>query len=289
MYIIAGCEIIKKNLTVGEFTMINAYFSLLLTQIRYFFNLGKKYQDAKSSYDRIEELLHIPKESNGNQVVDQINEITLDDISFRYDLNSTMLLEKVSYKFEKGKIYGISGVNGVGKSTLINILIGIINEDVSGEVKYGSNKLQDMDMYEVRREHIAVMSQEFESGFDVTVSDLLCANYPGFGQDGIDKSLKQIGDLNLLFDNEMSLADLWRKRIKDLSGGEKQKVSLVWCFLKDADVLILDEPTANMDRKSIEVVKRILKDMVKEKIIIVVSHDKSLFEVCDKQIDLSSN
>lgn len=84
MYIIAGCEIIKKNLTVGEFTMINAYFSLLLTQIRYFFNLGKKYQDAKSSYDRIEELLHIPKESNGNQVVDQINEITLDDISFRY-------------------------------------------------------------------------------------------------------------------------------------------------------------------------------------------------------------
>lgn len=177
----------------------------------------------------------------------------------------------------------------MGKSTLINILIGIINEDVSGEVKYGSNKLQDMDMYEVRREHIAVMSQEFESGFDVTVSDLLCANYPGFGQDGIDKSLKQIGDLNLLFDNEMSLADLWRKRIKDLSGGEKQKVSLVWCFLKDADVLILDEPTANMDRKSIEVVKRILKDMVKEKIIIVVSHDKSLFEVCDKQIDLSSN
>ena len=79
------------------------------------------------------------------------------------------------------------------------------------------------------------------------------------------------------------------KKDKRFIRRRKTEVSLVWCFLKDADVLILDEPTANMDRKSIEVVKRILKDMVKEKIIIVVSHDKSLFEVCDKQIDLSSN
>ncbi len=82
MYIIAGHEIIEKNLLVGEFTMINAYFSLMLTQIRYFFNLGKKYQDAKSSYDRIDELMQIPKENNGNQCIEHIDEITLNNKSY---------------------------------------------------------------------------------------------------------------------------------------------------------------------------------------------------------------
>ena len=289
MYIIAGHEIIEKNLLVGEFTMINAYFSLMLTQIRYFFNLGKKYQDAKSSYDRIDELMQIPKENNGNQCIEHIDEITLNNISFRYDPNSPMLLEKISYKFKKGNVYCISGVNGVGKSTLINILIGIINEDVIGEVKYGSLKLQDIDIYETRKEHIAFLSQEFDPGFDVTVLELLHDNCPDFGHESINKSLEQMGDLNLLFDKELKSANLWRKKIKDLSGGEKQKVGLLWCILKDTDVLILDEPTANIDKEGIEIVKQILKNMLQEKITIVISHDKSVIEICDKQIDLSKN
>ena len=98
-----------------------------------------------------------------------------------------------------------------------------------------------------------------------------------------------MGNLNLVFDKELKSANLWRKKIKDLSGGEKQKVGLLWCILKDTDVLILDEPTANIDKEGIEIVKQILKNMLQEKITIVISHDKSVIEICDKQIDLSKN
>ena len=85
VYIVAGYEIVGCNLTVGEFTTINIYLGMIINQVKYFFNLGKKYQDAKTSFDRILELYNIPEEINGKIKLLEIGNIQLKEIKFSYD------------------------------------------------------------------------------------------------------------------------------------------------------------------------------------------------------------
>lgn len=281
MYIIAGYEIVQNNLTVGEFTMINMYFGMITSQVRYFFNLGKKYQDAKSSFDRIRELENIPEEKNGTNILRNINNIELKGIEFQYENCSQMMYKNFNYMFEKGKIYGIKGENGVGKSTLINIMIGIINEKVGGEIFYNCFSIDKLNIYWLRKEKIAVMSQEFNASFDETVMDIFSEINSKF-----QKDLLNSNTVKDLFGDEKSFGEIMQKRIKDLSGGEKQKVSFIWCLSKNADFLIFDEPTANVDWRGVEIIKKELSKWACEKIILVVSHDNELLEICNDVIKL---
>lgn len=96
-------------------------------------------------------MLQEEKELNGYEIISHINKIKVEKISFQYGESS--LIKNFSYDFHKGKVYIIVGDNGTGKSTLVNLIIGIYNDYYSGNIYYDSHEIKTLNMYDAREKN----------------------------------------------------------------------------------------------------------------------------------------
>ncbi|TCO59159.1 ABC transporter ATP-binding protein [Caldanaerobacter subterraneus] len=283
IFFVGGMEIINGNLTIGDFTIISSYFSMMIGSVGYFLNLGKSYQDALISYDRLRQILDEPQEINGTIRLEGIETIELRNVSFAYD-NSKKIIHDFNYEFEKGKIYCIVGDNGAGKSTLINVILGILVNYYSGEIYYNSIEIKELDMYYIRRKIIGVTEQEPKLVNDTIINNLIYG-VEVYDYKTIDKLLK---DLNVDIDKfHEGLNTKLNEASSNISGGEKLKIAIARTFLKDPDVIVLDEPTSALDVVSIEKLKSMLTALKKEKIILIVTHNQEFLNIADEVIDLN--
>lgn len=145
--IVGGTSIINKTMSIGEFTIINAYLNLIQKNIRYFLNLGKGYQDAYAAYIRIKELLDLQEETNGYIIKNEISCIKVNRLEHLF------LKNKANVFFEKNKIYGLIGDNGVGKTSLLKLLIGVFSDNTSGNIEYDGIDIKQFNMYEMRNKY----------------------------------------------------------------------------------------------------------------------------------------
>ena len=283
IFFVGGMEIINGNLTIGDFTIISSYFTMMIGSVGYFLNLGKSYQDALVSYDRLRQILDEPQEINGTIRLESIETIELINVSFAYD-NSKKIIHDFNYEFEKGKIYCIVGDNGTGKSTLINVILGILVNYYSGEIRYNSIEVKELDMYYIRRKIIGVTEQEPKLVNDTIINNLIYG-VEIYDYKTIDKLLK---DLNVNIDKfHEGLNTKLNEASSNISGGEKLKIAIARTFLKDPDVIVLDEPTSALDVVSIEKLKSMLTALKKEKIILIVTHNQEFLNIADEVIDLN--
>lgn len=253
----------------------------MLSVISYYLNIGKSFQDSKSSFERIQELLNISEELNGEVFLENIDKIELKDITFKYGDNP--ILSNFNYSLKKGKIYYIKGHNGTGKSTLLNIIIGLIKEFESGSVYYNNIDMKELDIYKIRRELFSVVPQEYiledaeleEILNNITEARELKSNlqYKGV-MDDVHKLIKKIN------------IKVSKNEKNTYSGGENQKLSIVKAILKKSEVLIMDEPTSALDIEGTEILKEILMKLKVDKIIILISHEESMEEISDMILDL---
>lgn len=271
-------EVLNKKMTVGNFIAISSYFSMLLGSISYFANLGKSYQDTLISYNRIKEILNIEVEDNGLEHVNNILQIKFNNVEFSY--KNKEIIYDFTYQFKYGKIYCIVGENGSGKSTLINLMIGLLHK-YKGNIYYNSIDIRQLDAYWIRKKFIGITEQE-----PILINDTIKQNIT-YGLDKVDtndiyywcKKFKLYDFINTLPNKFDTIIN---ERSNNISGGEKQKISLVRTFIKNPNVIILDEPTSALDQMSINGLKSILKDLKSNKIIIIVTHDSSLFDISDE-------
>ena len=152
-------------MTIGEYSIVNVYFSSLLFLIKYYFSIGKEYQDVKSSIDRINNILSIKVEENNNKCVEQIENIKFSNLSIKKLFNK-------SGEFNKGKIYVVIGKNGSGKTTFLKGIIGI-TKDLTGKIFYSGHDINMLDLYKLRKKHISVMLQNEKVPY-MTVEEYLC-------------------------------------------------------------------------------------------------------------------
>jgi len=156
--LLGGALILNQTITIGEFILITFYTNICLTYSEYFLKLGQEYQHAKISFDRIEEILSIQDEKNGEINFDKINKIKINGLKFGY-LNSKILFSDFSYEFEEGQIYCLKGKNGEGKSTFIDLLLGL-DYDFEGSIEYNSSNIKELNMISLRKHQISVIVQE---------------------------------------------------------------------------------------------------------------------------------
>ena len=143
-----GILVIENRITIGEFTILNTYFTLILSATKYFVDLGRSYQQILVSVNRIEELMQVDTEANGLIIPSAINSVKIENLSFSF--NERHLIQNLSYKFEKGNIYCLIGENGCGKSTLLNLLSNIY-QIRNGKVSYNNEDIRNIDMYHLRK------------------------------------------------------------------------------------------------------------------------------------------
>ncbi len=189
-------------------------------------------------------------------------------------------LNLVTYKFEVGKFYAIMGESGSGKSTLINIL-GLMDEATKGSVfldGVDTSKCSDDELCKLRNEKIGFVFQNFYLNNKLTaLENVLLPMYIN-GNVDLNKAKDLLKTFNVL-DRESHYP-------YELSGGEQQRVSLARALVNNPKYILADEPTGNLDSKNEDEVFNYLKDISKDKCVIVVSHNEKIKNYVDKVVYL---
>lgn len=275
---IGGYRVGMQMLSLGFFTAINTYFNMLIHSISYFLNLANTYQDAIISLERIKRILHLPNASTGTLRANKVMNIIIQDLQIEYD--KKVILNKCHFCFEKGKIYGIVGHNGCGKSTFLNTLIGLCMGEYSGKILYSGMDINLLDMNTLRREIISYLEQE------PVMLNMPVDEYLSLGIDNTADSEKKQAALLEMFDVKYLMHRQINENGSNLSGGEKKKLCLARVLSKNSQVLILDEPTSALDNDSIQKLSDYLKAQKRDYVTIIVSHDSHILQACDHIIEL---
>lgn len=276
MFIFGGIQIIYGKMSIGEFLMINSYFSLMLKSVKYFANIYKSYQDASSSYSRVTEFLQTPEMSNGNMEITQIQTIDIDKLSYRFTSQNgeLKLFNDLSYSMAKGNVYAIVGANGSGKSTLLKILAGLYESE--NAIYINNHPLFHINMDVVRQELYSIVPQKLlvPSG---TVQSYL-AETLAVPKQSVSATLEGSCELKSYAESIILLLD---NECKTLSGGELRKLHLWLAVNKRSNVLFLDEPSTGLDEKSKEDLIDYLRGDPLHRIIVVMTHDSDMIKAAD--------
>jgi len=201
------------------------------------------------------------------------NFIQLSNISKNFDnLKKIKVLQKISYKFKKGKMYSLMGPSGSGKSTLLN-LISLIDRPTSGSIKI-ENKLVDFNTPNkndiLRANKIGIIYQQdnlltdFNSLENIYLASLAAGNDKQTSLNKAHKLLKQVG-----------LENRSKHYPSELSGGEKQRVSIARALINNPQIILADEPTGSLDHETAKKIFDILKKQLNSnRIIIFATHNR---------------
>ena len=286
--IYGGLLVSKGILSIGEYTLINIYFFYVLKQVNYFFNLGKEYQNANVSFIRLKELLGYHIEKNGDKKIENIHKLSASGIAFSYEYEGNNIIGNFTRDFIPGKLFCIIGDNGSGKTTLLNILIYLIQDVNSGEIKINDKDVANVDFYDARLNLISVVKQNPKFPKENVFNLLQQHSNTNVSLEKIN-SIIEIWNLHELYYNEQfNLMNVMGKSMLELSGGEQQKMALLFALIKTPNVLILDEPTSAMDKRSSDIVIDFLHQYKREHITVCISHDQRIIYACDELIELPS-
>ena len=201
------------------------------------------------------------------------NIIKISDLNKSFDkLKKIKVLKKISYKFNKGKIYSLMGPSGSGKSTLLSLL-SLIDKPTSGSIYIENEMIDFNDKNKVdilRANKIGIIYQQDNLLPDVTalenvyVASLAAGKNKDYSEDKAKVLLKKVGLLNRI-DHFPS----------QLSGGEKQRVSIARALINDPEIILADEPTGSLDFETAKEIFKILKNQInKDRLIIFATHNR---------------
>lgn len=282
IFLIGGFAVIDGKITIGKFTMISSYFTMITKSSRYFFDLGKVYQENLASYRRIKEILSLEKQVQGKNKVQTVSKITIDRLSFDYD--NTNVFNNFSIEFKKGNIYSIKGKNGSGKSTLINLILGLFVNDYSGDIKYNDMDIKNINMQEARLKNVGLTEQEPLLIIDTLKNNILLNSNTDDAT--LQYFITMMGLNDYIFSLEKGLETIINDKSTNISGGEKQKISIIRQLIKNPDVFIFDEPTSALDQESQTLFINYLEKIKKDKIIIVITHNDNFDLITDYTVSL---
>jgi energy-coupling factor transport system ATP-binding protein len=213
--------------------------------------------------------------------------IAINNVSYRYPLSKKLALKDISYTFEPGKFYGIIGENGGGKTTLCNLIRGLVPHFYHGKLKgevlvYGTD-IREWDWGELSAKIGYVFQNPFTqiSGIKSTVFEEVAMGLENLGtpKDVIIEKVVQVCKM-------LEIEDLIEKNPNELSGGQRQRVAFASIISMDSDTFVIDEPTSQLDPEGTEKVFGIIETLKNtEKTIILVEHKIDLIAAyCDEII-----
>lgn len=196
--------------------------------------------------------------------MDDISDITLQNVNLAYENNK--VLKDVNLNFEKGKSYAIVGNSGSGKTTLLNLISGMIDE-YSGNILINGTEVTKINS-ESKNRLFSIIQQNVII-FNSTIKNNITMWKNGFSDEEIVKAVKKAKLDNLI--EQKSFDYICGENGKNLSGGEKQRISIARAILQGASVILVDEGTSALDKESATDIENSLV-MFKDKIAISVTH-----------------
>ncbi len=234
---------------------------------------------------RIDKVL-TEKELIGKETANPINDIKFENVSFSYDRDiNNAVLNNVSFTISKGKFTAIVGPSGSGKSTILR-LIAKFWDVTSGKLTCGDTEIKNTDS-DNWLQNISMVLQDVYL-FNETVRENIL-----FGKNNVNEAeLISTAKKAQCHDFIMALPNGYDTVIGEggstLSGGEKQRISIARAILKNAPILLLDEPTASLDAKNEVAVKQAIAELVKDKTVIMIAHRLKTIQNADNILVVDS-
>ena len=204
-------------------------------------------------------------------------------VTFAYE-NET-ILDDYSLKLEPGKITGIHGASGSGKSTLLKLLMrfwdvnqGSVSVDGEDVRKIPTRHLRDMESYVTQETHL----------FHDSIANNIAVGSPGASREEIIEAAKKAS----IHDFIMKLPKGYDTEVGELgdtlSGGEKQRIGIARAFLHDSPLILMDEPTSNLDSLNEGIILKSLREAAEKKTVVLVSHRKSTMNIADTVFEMKN-
>lgn len=209
--------------------------------------------------------------------------LKLDRIFYRYEKNLPNILNGISYEFEKGKLYAITGGSGSGKTTLISI-IAALAKPAEGKIYYNGIDISKIDEDKYRANNVSIIFQSYNLLYNYTAIDniITALHISGYRGDDTERA-------NVLLD-EVGIPTVKRKYVvQNLSGGEQQRIAIARALASDSGVILADEPTGNLDEENKNNIMRIFRRLADEyeKCVIIVTHSQQVAASVDFSLNIS--
>ncbi len=205
-------------------------------------------------------------------------ELSVSDLHFAYE-DDAKVLENISMTAKKGEIVGIVGESGCGKSTFLKLLLRFWQKN-SGVIAYNGMDIDEIDT-ESLLSNVTMVSQSTYL-FDETIEE----NLRIAKQDATMEEIEEACKMASVHDFILSLPEGYQSRVgalgDNLSAGEKQRIGLARAFLRGSKLILLDEPTSNVDSMNEGIILKALKEQKKDHCIILVSHRESTMSIADR-------
>ena len=204
--------------------------------------------------------------------------LRLENVSYTYKKGNGAVLNNVNIEFEASTVYGIVGKSGSGKSTLLSLMAGL-DVVTDGLVEYNGKDLKSLDRDVYRAQNIGVIFQSFNLLTTLSALENIVLSMNISESDVKDKESFALNLLERLGIGE----ELAKRKVLNLSGGEQQRVAIARALSHNPDVMIADEPTANLDEDNAASIMEILQSLAKDegKCVIIVSHSRQVATYVD--------
>ncbi len=275
-------------LTIGELLVVMAYLAQLNSPLSTLSRLITDLQAALASAERafalFDEVPEVVEKPGARPLTRASGAITFRDVSFSFD-GANPILRDITFEIPPGTRLGISGATGAGKTTLASLLMRFYDPGV-GQILLDGIDLRDYRLADLRNQFALVLQDP------VLFSASIAENIAYARPNATEKDIVEAAKLADAHDFIARLPDRYQTPVGErgmrLSGGERQRISLARAFLKNAPILILDEPTSAVDLETEAVILGALERLMQGRTTLMIAHRLSTLDFCDARIQIEN-
>jgi ATP-binding cassette, subfamily B, bacterial len=273
-------------LTLGDLLLVMSYLAQLYALLKQLSKSTTGLQSSLASAERAFSLLDeepdVVERREARPLERASGAVTFDEVSFAYRENHPVL-RNVSFEVDPGTRVGISGTTGAGKTTLMSLLIRFYDPS-AGQVLLDGVDLRDYRIADLRNQFAIVLQEPVL--FSTSIAENIAYARHGAKEEEIVEAAKAANAHEFIVGLPHGYESRVGERGASLSGGERQRVALARAFLKDAPILILDEPTSSVDTKTEAAIMEAMERLMRERTTFMIAHRLGTLANCDVRLQI---
>src|SRR5437762_5659886 len=267
-------------LTLGSFMMVWGYIAQLYGPLKTISKKAASLQThlagAERAFALLDESPDVVERANARPLARARGAIVFRNVAFAYDHNRPVV-QNISFEIEAGICLGIAGTTGAGKTTLVNLLTRFY-DPTAGQILLDGLDLRDYKLADLRNQFAIVLQEPVL--FASSIAENIAYARPSARREEILAAAKAANAHEFIVRLPQGYETLVGERGLRLSGGERQRISLARAFLKDAAVLILDEPTSSLDVKTEAAIVEAMERLMRRRTTFIITHRSSALKHC---------
>jgi len=275
---------IQFSEAIPVLSVFAASFFKILPSINRLLQAFNNYNFGKSSIQIVTKNFDFKNETiKKTKLLDvKVNTIKFDNVSFKYKDNKKKILSKLDFIFKKNKLTIIYGPSGTGKSTIVDLVTGLL-KPTKGKVLFNDINILNKDVFN----YIGYIPQNIDL-FDDTILNNVTLFDKNYDLKKFEKAIQKVGLSHYVKEKKLKYNEMIGERGCKISGGQKQRLGIARAIYKDPEVMIFDEPCTGLDSRNERLIMKCIKKLSKSKIVILITHNKKYHCIADYLLDTSS-